>query len=870
MAHELEILPKPSPQFMRLFLPCSLLAAWLAVPGFASELFYTTDHDGSLMRLDTKSLVHERVAWGHEIPNATSAGPGGLAFVTRDQFLISADGPSNSYDALHRYRYTGGAIQHLSTRRTADKMWRLTGAVRTAGGRVRMPSLYGHSLWSFGGDLYLPDSKGIQRNTGPAPTNEAATGQYPRHIAYSWSDGRMAVSHQNGIQIFSTASGTPVLERDIPASSLNSIAGLAFDHLGVAVLDESGSETGRRSVLWVSTRSFSSETENRLLRYDATTGEPLGSNPEDPGDPTFLSSADGGFMEMGQIGVDPADGRIYVNNKSRHFRDQWNNPGVWVLSRFNRFGVLEEPGFVKNIRIRHLTFRPTLRQLEIESDTGQVLDAATFAATGASSGVWFKTALGINQAIADYFGPGTFAGELTVGGEGSGRLTFQLRNGTTLKTVALAVDANGVVRVIEQSTVDVEGGARISGGTLEAAEGTLNLQPGADLGAAALIDNGGSLIGHAGGNIIGHAGGNIIAAGGGNLIGHAGGNNIATGGGNIIAAGGGNIIAAGGGNLQAGARTAKDVSPADAGEVAMIQAVGGEVIAEDGGVLTCGAAGLIEASKIRIERGGTLTTGLDYAIAKVHGSLQTDEGSIIRLKLGGSIAGEEHDAIRLETGGAILDGTIEIVLDPTFATTLDSSDSFTVLTSTSPIGGASVGSETRVMTSGGTGSFRATLAPDSLSLTLDDYQAASALEQWEWEHFAAAERLDPEISGSLVDPDGDGLANWAEFAFHSDPKAAGPPPLEVMAAGPETAELRYRRRTGGTGTAASYAVPEVRYQLQISSDLVLWSNVESAGETPAKLTPSADGITEEVIVTLARPAAGEPRFYRLEVKPTAE
>ncbi|MFO7671076.1 MAG: endonuclease [Bacteroidales bacterium] len=44
---------------------------------------------------------------------------------------------------------------------------------------------------------------------------------------------------------------------------------------------------------------------------------------------------------------------------------------------------------------------------------------------------------------------------------------------------------------------------------------------------------------------------------------------------------------------------------------------------------------------------------------------------------------------------------------------------------------------------------------------------------WRWRHFTPAELDDPDITGDLADPDGDGLANLIELSANLDPRAAG-------------------------------------------------------------------------------------------------
>lgn len=846
-------------------LTSSLLAA------SAGELFYTDGHDGSIWRFDTGSLEHERVIWGHDIPNNISSGPTGLVFRTPNTLFISADGNFNGEAALHHYHYDAEILTRISTRKTVQNMWRLSSAVLNREGTVYMPSLYADRIWEFGSDAYQPDANGVHKNVGPFPTERAATGKYSRHIAYSWIDGRLAVSHQGGVYLFTTGGGTVSFERDISIPGIHSVGGIAFDYDGLAVLDSEGQEIGRKSLLYI----INQPTMN-ILRFDATTGDPLGANPEDPTDPVFISTADGGFVELGQFGIDPADGHFYISNRNQHHRDQWGNVGGWVLSRFSRTGSLLNPVALTGLRVRQMAFRPTVRQMEILADGDYVLGPDGFAVKAGTAGVWFQAALNVNRAVMDFFGDGyaSFAGDVTVGGDASGNVTVQLRDGSIVKTIRLKVESNGGIRVIEKSTMEVDGGADVSGGTLDIADGTLQLNPGADIGTAvaAIASNGGRIIAAGGGNIISTGGGNIISTGGGNIISTGGGNIISTGGGNIIAAGGGNIISTGGGNIAPQAASSSGLTTfSEDGQEGLIQAVDADIVAQDGGTIVCETGGRLDARTVILEGGGSLSTGDAPAVARLSGNLFAHSGSSILVKLGGLSQGTEYDLYSIEGGSAVIDGRLAVSLADDFGAHITAEDSFTVLTADGGIAGTieNLSEEGRLNNADGSGSFSVRLAADGKSLLLEDFQPAAPFDAWKSLHFSSSELLDPSISGNFSDPDNDGASNLAEFAFDLNPREPDSARTVMMERDEGQAlRLTYRRRIGGSGSAADYVAAGIRYQVEESLDLRSWetSAITDGTSNTIEITPEPDGRTETVTILLQGiSASATSRFYRVQV-----
>ena len=115
-----------------------------------------------------------------------------------------------------------------------------------------------------------------------------------------------------------------------------------------------------------------------------------------------------------------------------------------------------------------------------------------------------------------------------------------------------------------------------------------------------------------------------------------------------------------------------------------------------------------------------------------------------------------------------------------------------------------VNADGRVVTTGGEGSFAFAFGPDGRTVALSDFQALSPLERWQNEWFGAAELADPSISGDDADPNGNGLPNWAEFAFDSNPRGPSPDRLPAAIAADEAgfaAGFSYLRRVGSTGSA---------------------------------------------------------------------
>ena len=111
--------------------------------------------------------------------------------------------------------------------------------------------------------------------------------------------------------------------------------------------------------------------------------------------------------------------------------------------------------------------------------------------------------------------------------------------------------------------------------------------------------------------------------------------------------------------------------------------------------------------------------------------------------------------------------------------------------------------------------------PGAAESTID----AESYADWRASSFAEAEQADDAISGLTADPDGDGLANIAEYALMTNPQLANAAILSVS-----SQELTYRQRRHLT---------EVSVAIQHSTDLITWTNVPEAAIT--RIANGGDG-----------------------------
>ena len=134
---------------------------------------------------------------------------------------------------------------------------------------------------------------------------------------------------------------------------------------------------------------------------------------------------------------------------------------------------------------------------------------------------------------------------------------------------------------------------------------------------------------------------------------------------------------------------------------------------------------------------------------------------------------------------------------------------------------------------------------------------AQAYHGWDNFHFTALERDNPAIAGPEADPDGDGRANWQEYALGRDPRVADAPGIgfsRVDFSGNNHAALNFRRP---------------RNALDLTYQLVAAATPSPAGmaEVPATVTGNSPVAPnhEDVVLRENAPAHPSRRFFSLRL-----
>jgi hypothetical protein len=108
------------------------------------------------------------------------------------------------------------------------------------------------------------------------------------------------------------------------------------------------------------------------------------------------------------------------------------------------------------------------------------------------------------------------------------------------------------------------------------------------------------------------------------------------------------------------------------------------------------------------------------------------------------------------------------------------------------------------------------------------------------------------VTGPALDPDGDGLTNWAEFAFVTQPLVADASTVQVVPGPANAVTFTYRIRADVSAVAAVVTV---------SNDLVSWS---PAGQSLTLVNQSAPHTDGSIVVTASLPVTNDWRFLRVE------
>ena len=243
---------------------------------------------------------------------------------------------------------------------------------------------------------------------------------------------------------------------------------------------------------------------------------------------------------------------------------------------------------------------------------------------------------------------------------------------------------------------------------------------------------------------------------------------------------------------------------------------------------------------------------LEHKQRSVHTKLHECEGLCRRhLQSAASTAGSQFDRL-IVTGAATLNGTLRVTRVNGFQP--GAGHSFQVMTFASRSGnfsnlnGSTINEDL---------AFTGTATNTSYTLTA----TTPPFKQWQTMQFGASAG-NPLIAGANADPEGDGIANWLEYAFGLNPLQANVSKLPTAAlqttGGNRYLTMKYRQLIGQT---------TLDYNVGVSGDLQAWDWTESQIEQLGPPVATGDGLTEEVTVRVATPINGTAReFLKLRVE----
>jgi hypothetical protein len=126
---------------------------------------------------------------------------------------------------------------------------------------------------------------------------------------------------------------------------------------------------------------------------------------------------------------------------------------------------------------------------------------------------------------------------------------------------------------------------------------------------------------------------------------------------------------------------------------------------------------------------------------------------------------------------------------------------------------------------------------------------------WSIQHFTLEQLTHPEISGAGADFSGDGIANFAKYAFNLDPKAMNANP-------PYTWDFEVDTNDNLEHLTLTYSriLPPrvVQYAVEASTDLMVWSTNEVEEFLH---TNNLDGLTETVKTRARMPFPGSTNLF---------
>ena len=123
---------------------------------------------------------------------------------------------------------------------------------------------------------------------------------------------------------------------------------------------------------------------------------------------------------------------------------------------------------------------------------------------------------------------------------------------------------------------------------------------------------------------------------------------------------------------------------------------------------------------------------------------------------------------------------------------------------------------------------------------------------WLGDYFAPAEIANPLITGALVNPEGDGMANVTEYATRTNPRKASNHPVKVASLAGGGVRFTWERRADAADVAGT---------LQLSTNMQAWLPSRGAGITVSNANTTRGTVLQTVDCT----AATGIRFARLRV-----
>ena len=139
-------------------------------------------------------------------------------------------------------------------------------------------------------------------------------------------------------------------------------------------------------------------------------------------------------------------------------------------------------------------------------------------------------------------------------------------------------------------------------------------------------------------------------------------------------------------------------------------------------------------------------------------------------------------------------------------------------------------------------------------------------------NFMGQHALNDATAAPDADADGDGISNFAEFVFGSDPAAQNAAthfePKTVNSSGNNYFTLPYLRRSGGTENGARYETPDAIYFPEASQDLSTWTQPLTHVAPPSGLPTPPSGYEWGAVRVPTAMGTSNPRsFIRMNVLP---